>query len=189
MVDRLGDRAGGQGVTVACFYFDFAAQKDQSPASMLGALLRQVVGGLEEVPVEIAQAYKNQKQVIDGRGPQLVDIMKMLENTASIKRTFICIDALDECEAGYRVKLLDSLNQILQRSPGTRVFITGRPPVQVEAVGRLRGMVTTVRATPRRHDIISYLRTRLDEDIRPGAMDSSLKTEILKKIPKDVSEM
>ena len=53
--DRLGDLAGGQEVTVACFYFDFAAQKAQSPASMLGAVLRQVVGGLEEVPAEIAQ--------------------------------------------------------------------------------------------------------------------------------------
>jgi len=113
----------------------------------------------------------------------------MLENTASAKTTFICIDPLDECAAGYRVKILDSLNQILQRCPGTRVFMTGRPPVQAEALGSLPGRVTTIRVTPRRHDIISYLRTRLDEDIRPGAMDSSLKADILKKITKDVSEM
>jgi len=88
---------------VAGFYFDLAVQKEQSPANVLGAVLRQVVGGLEEVPGEIAQAYKNQKQIMDGRGPQLADIVKMLRNTASMKRTFICVDALDECVAGYRV--------------------------------------------------------------------------------------
>ena len=58
VIDRLGDRAGRQGVTVAGFYFDYAAQKEQSPANMLGAVLRQVVGGLGEAPEEIAQAYE-----------------------------------------------------------------------------------------------------------------------------------
>ena len=80
---------------------------------MLGAVLKQVVSGLGEVPKEIVQAYEDRKEVIGGRGPRLADIVKMLQNTACIKRTFICIDALDECVAGYRVKILDSLNQIL----------------------------------------------------------------------------
>ena len=54
VIDSLCDRARGQNAAVACFYFDFAAQKEQSPASVLGALLRQVVSGLKEVPEEIA---------------------------------------------------------------------------------------------------------------------------------------
>ena len=189
VIDSLGDRAGGQGVTVACFYFDFAAQKEQSPANVLGAVLKQVVSGLGEVPKEIAQTYEDQKEVIGGREPRLADIVKMLQNTASIKRTFICIDALDECVAGYRVKILDSLNQILQRSPGTRMFMTGRPHIEAEVGRRLSGRGTVLHITPRRHDIISYLHSRLDEDIRPDAMDSSLKADILEKIPEDVSEM
>ena len=189
VIDSLGDRARGQGVTVGCFYFDFAALKEQSPASMLGAVLRQVVNGLREVPKEIAQAYEDQKEVIGGRRPRLADIVKMLQNTASIKRTFICIDALDECVAGYLVRILDSLNQILQRSPGTRMFVTGRPHIEAEVRKRLSGKMTALRITPRRHDIISYLHSRLDEDIRPDAMDSSLRADILEKIPENVSEM
>jgi len=42
---------------VACFYFDFANQKDQSPAGAMRALLKQVVRGLEEIPEEVSQAY------------------------------------------------------------------------------------------------------------------------------------
>jgi len=189
VIDRLGDRAGGQGVTVACLYFDFAAQKEQSPVDMLGAVLKQVVGGLEKVPEEIAQAYEHQKHVIGGRGPRLADIVKMLRNAASIKRAFICIDALDECVAGYQLKILDSLNQILQRSPGTRIFMTGRPHIEPEVTKRLSGSVATIRITPPRYDIISYLCGRLDEDIMPDAMDTNLRADILKRIPEDISEM
>jgi len=50
-------------------FFDFAAQKEQSSTSMLGALLNQLVGGLEGMLKEIAQAYEDQKLVIGGRGP------------------------------------------------------------------------------------------------------------------------
>jgi len=189
VIDSLCDRARGQNVAVSCFYFDFAAQKEQSPTSMLGALLKQVVGGLEGVPVEIAQAYKDQRGVIGGRGPGLSDILNMLQTTSSEKRTFICIDALDECAAEYRVKILNSLNKILQKSPRTRVFVTGRPHIQDEIEKRLPGRLTTMRITPRRGDIISYLRSRLDEDTTPDAMDSGLEADILKKIPEDISEM
>ena len=121
VIDRLCDRAGGQNATVACFYFDFVTQNEQSPANMLGSLLKQLVCGLEEVPSEVQQAYQGQKNAIGGRGPRLSDIVKMLQVTSSKKRTLICIDALDECVEGHRVKLLDSLNQILEGSPDTRI--------------------------------------------------------------------
>ena len=162
MIDKLCDQGRDRGAAVACFYFDFAAQKEQSPASMLGALLKQAVSGMEEIPEEIAQAYEDHKKVIDGRGPQLADIVRMLQTTTSRKPTFICIDALDECAAGYRVKLLGSLDKVLQRSPGTRVFMTGRPHIQAEVEKRLSGRVTTICITPKIHDIISYLHSRLD---------------------------
>jgi len=144
---------------------------------MLGSLLKQVVSGLEEIPEEIMHAYRDHKKVIDGRGLQLADIVKMLQTTASEKPTFICLDALDECVAEYRFKLLDSLNQILQMSPGTRVFVTARSHIQAEVGNRLSERVTTLRIIPRRDDIISYLGSRLDEDTTPDAMDSSLRTD------------
>jgi len=40
VVDRLCDQARGQSTAVACFYFDFAARKEQSATSMLGSLLK-----------------------------------------------------------------------------------------------------------------------------------------------------
>ena len=188
-IDILCDRARGQNVAVACFYFDFAAQKEQSPTNTLGALLKQFVSGLEEVPGEIVEAYENQKKVIGGRRPQGSDIVEMLQTTSSERRSFICIDALDECAAGCRVELLDSLHQILQKSQGTRIFLTGRPHIEAEIKKRLSGRVMTITITPKRDDVIGYLRTRLDKDTNPDAMDSSLEADILKKIPDDISDM
>jgi len=113
----------------------------------------------------------------------------MLQNTSSNERTFICIDALDECVPECRAKLLDSLSKILQNSPGTRIFMTGRPHIRPEIRRRLAGKVTDLPISTKRNDIILYLRSRLEDDPIPDAMDDSLEAEILKKIPEDVSEM
>jgi len=155
----------------------------------MGALLKQVVRGLEEIPVEISQAYQDQKKAIGGRAPRLPDIVKMLQTTTSKERTFICIDALDECVPEHRAKLLSSLSQILQESPGTRIFVTGRPHIGPEIGRRLGGRVTSLSISPKRVDIITYLHSKIEEDTTPDAMDSRLEADILRKIPEDISEM
>jgi len=189
VIDSLCEGTRGQNVAVACFYFDFAIQQEQSPTSMLGALLKQLAVGLGELPEEMDQAYEEQKNFIGGRRPQHTDIVKMLQTASSKRRTFICIDALDECVPKHRVRLLNSLNQILRKSPGTRIFVTGRPHIRPEMGKHFAGRVTSLRISIRRDDIIRYLHSRLGEDATPDAMNSSLEAEILKKIPEDVSEM
>ena len=188
VIERLGNEAGTRNSTVACFYFDYAARKEQSLTNVLGALLKQVVKGLDETPQEISRAYQNRNSVIGGGGPPLADILTMLQSTSSKKPTFICIDALDECIEGYRVKLLDSLNQILEKSPGTRIFVTGRPYIRPEIRKSLAGRVANIAVGPKRGDIIRYLNTRLDEDTKPDAMDPRLKEDILRQIPEDISD-
>ena len=189
VVDRLCDQARGQNTAVTCFYFDFAARKEQSVANMLGSLLKQVVGGMSKVPEEISRAFQEEGMAIGGRGPRLPDIVKMLQTITSELPTFICIDALDECTAVHRVKLLDSLKQILEKSPRARIFIIGRPHIRAEIEKRLAGRVISVSVSPSRDDIIGYIRIRLDGDETPDAMDESLAADIMEKIPENMSEM
>jgi len=189
VVDRLCDRSRGQNTTVTCFYFDFAARKEQSATAMLGSLLKQIVTRIEAIPEDISRAFQEHKRAIGGRGPQLLDIVKMLQTITSSQRTFVCIDALDECAAVHRVKILESLKQILEKALGTRIFITGRPHIRAEIERRLGGHVASVSLCPNKEDIIRYLRVRLSEDETPDAMDESLIADILEKIPKSASEM
>ena len=157
--------------------------------SMLGSLLKQIVGGLEKIPEEVSKAFQGQEMAIGGRGPLLPDIVKMLQTVTSSLRTFVCIDALDECAAVHRIKLLDSLKQILEKSPRTRIFIIGRPHIRVEVQKRLAERVVCVPVGPNKDDIIGYLRVRLEEDETPEAMNESLEADILEKIPEKMSEM
>ena len=189
VVDRLCDQTRGQSTTVTCFYFDFAARKEQSATAMLGSLLKQIVSGMEAIPEDISQAFQEQKKAIGGRGLQLFDIVKMLQAITSSQPTYVCVDALDECAAVHRAKILDSLKQILEKSPGTRIFITGRPHIRAEIEKGLSGQVISVSLSPNKEDIIRYLHVRLGEDETPDAMDESLVADILEKIPENVSEM
>ena len=58
VVDNLCDQARSQNIAVTCFYFDFAARKEQSATSMLGSLLKQIVGGMDRIPEEISRAFQ-----------------------------------------------------------------------------------------------------------------------------------
>ena len=189
VIDNLCNQVRGQNATVACFYFDFAAENEQSHVNMLGCLLKQLAFGLKEIPEEILEAYKDRKNAIGGQGPQISDILKMLWTTSARKRAFICIDAVDECATEHRVELLDSLDRLLRQSPGTRIFMTGRPHILPEIGRRLNGRVTSVSISPKRDDIVAYLQSRLAADVTPDAMDNALEADILRKITGDISEM
>ena len=65
VADRLCDQARGQNTAVAYFYFDFAARKEQSAASMLGSLLKQIVRGMEVIPEEISRAFREEWALVD----------------------------------------------------------------------------------------------------------------------------
>ena len=189
MIDTLCKQAAGDGAAVACFYFDFAAQEEQSPAAVLGSVLKQVVGALGEIPERMVKAFRDREKVIGGQRLSLSEIVEFLQDISSSRCTFICIDALDECPAGHRMKLLDSLNQILQESQGARIFLTGRPHIRGEVEKHLAGRAATRSITPTKDDIIIFLRAKLREDTMPDAMDESLEEEIMKSIPETVSEM
>jgi len=51
VTDSLCDQVSWENVAVACFYFNFTAQKEQSSTCMLGALPKQAVGRLAEVQI------------------------------------------------------------------------------------------------------------------------------------------
>ena len=156
---------------------------------MLGSLLKQMISGTGRISEDIWRALREQREAISGRRPELGDIVKMLQLITSSQRTFMVIDALDECTAIQRYRLIDSLKVILEKSPDTRIFVTGRPHIRAEIEIRLAGWVTSISVGPTRDDIVKFLRVRLSEDETPDAMDENLEADILEKIPGNISEM
>jgi len=189
VVDRLCDQSSGQNIAVSWFYLDYAARKEQCATNVLGSLLKQMVGGVERIPEEIWRAFQQQTTTIGGRKPQLINIVQMLQHIASSRPTVMCIDGLDECSGVQRARLLGSLQKILEKSPRTRILVTGRPYIRAEVERRLSGYVKSVSISSIRKDITEYLRIKLDEDDALDAMDESLEAEILEKVPENASEV
>ena len=155
---------------------------------MLGSLLRQLISGLGEIPAAIAQDFRKEKMFIGGRGLQVSRILKMVRTITTTRRTFICVDALDECMPEHRMVVLESLGQILRGSPHTRIFMTGRPHVRSEVEGGLGEAATFVLIRVTEDGILRFLREKLRKDTIPNVINSALEGDIMKSIPAISSE-
>jgi len=170
------------------FYCDFRDQQEQTATNILGAILMQLlVRG--EVPEHVRQVFQKAKGEVGGRGLRLPDMVQMLKRTVSIlSQVFICIDALDECLPKHLLELLGTMKEVLEESPRTRIFLTGRPQVEAE-ITRYFTPRLAVPVIPKMHDIRRYLENKLEMDPEPVAMSDSLRGDILRIIPERVSEM
>ena len=188
VIDKLCDEAIEGDPTVACFYFDFAARNEQSPVNMLGSLLRQLVSGPGEVPEAIARDFRKEKMSIGGRGLQVSGVLNMFQTITTTRRVLICVDALDECVPEHRMVVLESLGQILQGSPSTRLFMTGRPHVRSEVERELGGAATFMFIRATEDGVLKFLREKLRKDTIPNMMSSRLEGDIMESIPAISSE-
>jgi len=188
VIDWLCNQVRDRDITIAGLYCDYLAQEQQSTTNMLGAILKQLLER-DGIPEPLRQAFRNEKRGFGGRAVQLLDLVEVLKKTiASQAEVFICIDGLDECLPNNRRELLRSLGDIVRASPNTRVFLSGRPHIRDEVRGYFTSVIM-VAVVPTTEDIKRYLEMRLDGDPTPGAMDDDLRAEIMRVIPKAISQM
>jgi len=187
VVDTLRDLAREQNTTVGYFYFDFTAPKELSATGILGSLVKEMISGMEIVPEEIFRGLREHRYAFCGDIIPLVDIVQILQLITSSRPRFICIDGLDECAGVQLSRLLESLKQILERSPGTRIFMTGRPHVSAKIEEHLPGLVASVLVDPSEDDIIRCIRARLAKDKTHDAIDRFLEADIVKNTLGNIS--
>jgi len=156
---------------------------------MFGAILKQVVSGFDDIPHEIKAAFRRSRKQIDSRELELVEILKLLiSSLRNMKRSYICIDALDEFPREYRPELFKSLLQVIQESPSTRLFLTGRQHIQ-EEIGRYFTRRAEIRVKPTKEDIKNFLTVRLNNVTESRVMNQDLREEIFKTISEKISDM
>ena len=176
-------------MAVVCLYCDFQDQEKQTTTNMIGALTKQLVNALGIVPSEIEEAFERAEREVGGRGLQVSETIKLLQAAlAPVKRTFICIDALDECPDKHLSQLLTSLNTISQASPDIRLFITGRPHIRGAVERYLPADTQVIPISPSNEDIKEYLEIELGRDLDSEAMSSELRADILKRIPEKIPD-
>jgi len=188
VIDTLCDSIIGNDVALACVYCDFHAYEEQSTTSVLAALLKQLIAGVEPIPEEITAAFERAKRGVDGRAPRLREIRGMLiKSVSSLRSGFICFDALDEFPTKHRAELWDSLQHIVRECPNTRLFITGRPHMRDEIRRFFPEYPDLSPIKPTKEDIRGFLTMRLKKDLDLDAMDAELEADILRIIPGKVA--
>ena len=188
MIDSLCDQAKKEDIAVAGLYCDFLSQQEQTIINMIGAILKQLVGR-GEILKDLREAFQEGQKEFGGRGLRLADMMRMLGIAiSSLAQVFICIDALDECLPKHLPGLLKSLGDIVQESPRTRIFLTGRSHVRAD-IQRYFAKAVVIPISPNTDDIRNYLEMRLDGDADPEAMSDDLRADIVKVIMEKMSDM
>jgi Cdc6-like AAA superfamily ATPase len=115
-------------VGVAYFFCNFRRQLEQKPVDLLASLLKQLVQQQPSVPETVESLYR--RQGVSRIRPSLEEISKTLQSViAAYSRTYILIDALDECATPKQV--LDEVFA-LQGGTSTSLFSTSRHIPEIE---------------------------------------------------------
>ncbi|OCK96438.1 uncharacterized protein K441DRAFT_552403, partial [Cenococcum geophilum 1.58] len=149
-------------VGIAYLYCEFKRQNDQKPIDLLLSLLRQLIQKRPPVPENFKSLYEQHNK--DDTKPSISEVSQILEFIVhTYSRTFIIIDALDECQVseGGRSKFLSEIFN-LQTKTGANVFATSRPiPDIVHEFEKQKSISLPVRAS--NEDIRTYLDPRMSE--------------------------
>ena len=158
IIDHLCNRFQNDGnVGIAYLYCNFRRQQEQKPADLFASLLKQLVQKQPSVPESIKGLYMCHK---DRRTrPSSDEILKVLPSVIrDYSRTFIIIDALDECQVsnGVRRILLSKIFN-LQAKTAVSLFATSRfiPEIEKEFERGKRGLSLEIRASD--EDVQRYL--------------------------------
>ena len=174
-------------MAVVCLYCDFQDREKQTATDMIGALTRQLVNALRFVPTKIQEAFKRAEREVGGRGLKVSEAVMLLRTAlAPVRRTFILIDALDECPDKHLFELLTSLRTISQGSPDIRIFITGRPHIRSMVEKHFPRGMQVIPISPNSEDIRVYLERALERDLDSETMNPALKADIVKRIPERI---
>jgi len=115
---------------MAYLYCNRAEENRRNPESILNTIVQQLVQIDDKRVLKlVADIYKDREQ--KGQRSSRLTLLEtqglLIETTDIYHQTFICIDALDEIDQGFRIQLLKSLKLVIEKSKNlVKIFATSR---------------------------------------------------------------
>jgi len=163
---------------IAYFYFDFNDPQKQTIAGMLRSMIVQLCVGKAQLPTQVHEIYNqcnngNQQPTLQGLINTLFSLL------ANSQRTYVIIDALDECSE--RKQLMTVINQIIKNS-SLRVNLLATSRKEQDILEGLQGVIDiqiNLEGDGIDADIDLHIRKCLESDQRLKKWNSLIKQEIL----------
>lgn len=177
MIDSIrGQITTNWTVGLAYSYGDYRDHKLQTTENILGAIVKQLLVLLPEIPPTILELHENEAKQ---EAPLSLHSAQMLLDVVCkhFSKVYICIDALDE------LKGQSTLLKCLQGRPSMQLFITGRPHIR-QTVQRYLNQRQEIPIEAHEDDIRQFIDREIGgpNDIEPDAMDEKLRLEIQSKV-------
>jgi len=171
------------------FYFDF--NQSWNVVDMLRSIVAQLCTRKKTVPSELRHLY--QQCTGNQRQPTQDILLKILLSLLTTShRTFIILDALDECPLGKeRNHLLNTLQQMLNSSPlHLNILVTSRKENEIEKkLTPLIDNTVPLEDSVIDLDIILYIRTCIKTDDQLQEWEDDIKKDIEKALCEKVQGM
>ncbi|KAL8343422.1 hypothetical protein RB598_004658 [Gaeumannomyces tritici] len=130
LAQRVADN-DGSAIGVAFLYCSFSHREKQGPEDLLLSVLKHFSQGLQSLPDSVKTLHQTHREA--RTRPLLPEIVSCLESILKqYKRSFIVVDALDQCPTSCRPKLLTTLFH-LRDIRGTNIFATSRPCHEIDS--------------------------------------------------------
>jgi hypothetical protein len=178
VIDKLEQiRASSPNMGLAYIYCDYRDQTLQTAKNISGTILKQLLRLLPKIPEEIIAIWQKS---YNGKTPlefdQAIEALRI--TCKSFNRTYICLDALDECQH------IDLLLKSLPQAPSpVRLFSTGRKHIQ-PTIQRFFGHTHMILIEAKESDIRIFIEKSMKEDREkdPELMNERLEQDIIEKI-------
>lgn len=185
VIDKLEEYTiTGSRIGLGYIYCDYRDEKVQTAENVLGAMLRQLLRRLLDIPPAVWQLY--QERVDKNLAFTLADAKHLFHLTSTeFTKIFICLDALDEL--GEQRKVIEFLRD---RPTHMQLFLTGRPHVR-DTVQKYLKAGQDVSIVARDTDIQQFIEREIGgpNDAEPDAMDEELRKRIVEKVVESAKGM
>ncbi|OJI96719.1 hypothetical protein ASPVEDRAFT_251254 [Aspergillus versicolor CBS 583.65] len=176
-VNHVSEATEGLNVAIAYIYCDYKDETTHSEFELLASIARQVASHYAQIPAAVIQFRDRNAE--KKRNPTSDEWLALIEELSRpFTKTYIFIDALDECPEQNRDALLRYLKDL---EDSALLFLTSRPidfPVEFSQIHRVEIIAST-------SDIESYLATEIQSRSRLSRLitrDPSLEADIIKCI-------
>lgn len=159
-------------------YLDYRDDRSQTGAHIAASLLKQIVGQLPLIPKTLLQLRRDGKDI-----EQLLlhDIIELISSCLdSVKKAYLVLDALDECDAeAHRPDVLKTITELGLRTR-IRILVTSRShPADIRSC--LEGYPQLV-VHAHDSDLRLYLGSGMTKVSAAGLIDDEFAEEVVEKL-------